>query len=66
MGGRPHPGFVQTAAEALGSSDVMTALKSGKSLADLVKQQNVSVDSLSAALKADAPQNLQNSGRTRR
>lgn len=67
-GGHHHggriPGFVQTAAKALGMSgpDVMAALKSGKSLADLAKQQNVSVDSLSAALKASAPQSLQNSG----
>jgi lambda repressor-like predicted transcriptional regulator len=62
-GGR-IPGFVQTAAKALGmsGSDVMSALKSGKSLADLAKQRNVSVDSLSAALKANAPQSMQNSG----
>ena len=61
-GGRV-PTFVQTAAKALGmsGSDVLSALESGKSLADLAKQQNVSVDSLSAALKADAPANLQNS-----
>lgn len=57
------PTFVQTAAKALGmsGSDVLSALESGKSLSDLAKQRNVSVDSLSSALKADAPANLQNS-----
>lgn len=55
------PRYVQTAAKALGMdpSDVMSALRSGKSLADLAKQQGVSTDTLTTALKADAPANAQ-------
>lgn len=51
------PRYVQTAAKALGMdpADVMSALTSGKSLADLAKQQGVSTDALTTALKADAP-----------
>jgi lambda repressor-like predicted transcriptional regulator len=57
------PRYVQTAAKALGMNpaDVMSALKSGKSLADLAKQQNVSVSDLTAALKAGAPKDVQGS-----
>jgi hypothetical protein len=56
--GARTPPFVQTAAKALGmsSSDVLAALKSGKSLADLAQQQNVPVDTLTGALAAAAPQ----------
>jgi lambda repressor-like predicted transcriptional regulator len=57
------PRYVQTAAKALGMdvSDVMSALKSGKSLADLATQQGVSTTDLASALKADAPQDVQGS-----
>jgi lambda repressor-like predicted transcriptional regulator len=57
------PRYVQTAAKALGMdpADVMSALKSGKSLADLAQQQGVSTDALTTALKADAPKDLQGS-----
>jgi lambda repressor-like predicted transcriptional regulator len=55
------PRYVQTAAKALGMdpSDVMTQLKSGKSLGDLAAQQGVSTADLTSALKADAPQGAQ-------
>lgn len=57
------PRYVQAAAKVLGmnTSDVMNALKSGKSLADLAKQQGVSTDALTSALKADAPKDVQGS-----
>lgn len=57
------PRYVQTAAKALGMdpADVMSALKSGKSLAFLAKQQGVSTDALTTALKADAPKDVQGS-----
>lgn len=59
------PRYVQTAAKALGMDPdgVMSALKSGKSLAALAKQQGVSTDALTTALKADAPKDLQGSAR---
>jgi lambda repressor-like predicted transcriptional regulator len=57
------PRYVQTAAKALGMdpSDVMTALKSGKSLADLASQKGISTTDLASAMKADAPQDVQGS-----
>ena len=57
------PRYVQTAAKALGMdpADALSALKSGKSLADLAKQQGVSTTTLTSALKADAPKDVQGS-----
>ena len=57
------PRYVQTAAKALGMdpADVMSALTSGNSLEDLAKQQGVSTDALTTALKADAPKDMQSS-----
>jgi lambda repressor-like predicted transcriptional regulator len=57
------PGFVQTAATALGMdvSDVTSALERGSSLADLATKQGVSTDDLAKALEAAAPQDLQGS-----
>jgi lambda repressor-like predicted transcriptional regulator len=58
------PAYIVAAAAALGLStdEVVDALASGLSLADLAAQQSVSRDDLVAALVADAPAELQASG----
>lgn len=58
------PGHLSTAADVLGLStaEVTKALKSGSSLAELAEQQGVSRDDLTAALIADAPDELKESG----
>ncbi len=54
-------GYLETAAEALGMDveDVMSALEDGASLADLAEEQGVSIDDLTEALAADAPEHMQ-------
>jgi lambda repressor-like predicted transcriptional regulator len=58
-GARRHPGggLLQTAAQALGLStdDLVSQLKSGKSLDDVASEQGVSHDDLAAAIKAGMP-----------
>ncbi|HEY0217404.1 MAG TPA: hypothetical protein VGC57_13530 [Cellulomonas sp.] len=58
------PGHIQAASEALGMStdDIMDALSSGSSLADLADEQGVSRDDLVSALVAAAPSDMQQMG----
>ena len=59
-GAQDTPPHVSSAAEALGMSedDVMEALASGSSLADLADEQGLSQDDLVAAIVADMPEDL--------
>jgi lambda repressor-like predicted transcriptional regulator len=61
VGGGP----MKAAAEALGMDrdNLLDALKDGKSLADLAKDQGVALDDLASALKADMPERLAASGK---
>ena len=61
----PGGGPLKAAAEALDMSqdDLVAALQDGKSLADVSEDQGVSLDDLTAALKADMPPQLAATGK---